>query len=373
MEIFREIFNNHDQRLQEWKEETGKLLFGYLCTYVPEEILYAADILPVRIFPSTEPITKEGYLPQFLCPFIRAILDQALKGKFSFLDGIVQNHTCDGFTHLYAEWNLHIKSTSYSYFLGQPYLTNAPAKAFYQTTLKAFQNWLEVLTIRPITTLAFQNAIQVYNEHRKLLKDLEKYRRGPPPHLLGSEFFEIVRACMVTSKEEGNELVRKFLKTVPDRMPEITPRIQVLVSGGEVEDLEVLKLIEECGAQIVADDLCIGSRYYWDQIQSNPNPLKAIGDRYIDRAQCPCRDIDREKRLNHILEMYRAAGAEGIIFIFQKSCIPHLGDYPYLAEQFTANGIPHLQLILEHDSLQPEQIKNRVEAFIEVVEGKISD
>lgn len=369
MERFREIFTNRHQRLEEWKRQTNDLIFGYLCTYVPEEILYAAGILPIHIIPELDPITEgEGYLAPFLCPYIRAIFDQALKGKYDFLDGIMQNHTCDGMTHLYAEWNLHV-NTKHSYFLGQPYLTNPTAKDFYLKTLKTFVQWLEILITRPITTAALQDAIQTYNEHRQLLRELGSIREKDPPQLLGSEFFEIVRAGMLISKKEINPLIREFLKVAPNRKPEISPRIRALVSGGMIENLAVLQLIEQSGAQIVADDLCIGSRYYWDQIQTNSNPLKAIDDRYIERVACPCRDIDRKKRLNHLLNMYNTSKANGIIFIFQKSCGPHFGDYPFLSEQLNAQKIPHLLLILEHDSLMIEQMKNRIEAFIEMVEG----
>ncbi|NVM30916.1 MAG: 2-hydroxyacyl-CoA dehydratase [Candidatus Helarchaeota archaeon] len=369
MERFRQLFSNRHQHFKEWKDQTDGFIFGYLCTYVPEEIIHAAEMLPIRIFPEIDPITKgEGYLVPFLCPYIRAVFDQALKGKYSYLDGFLQNHTCDGMTHLYAEWNLHVK-TPYSYFLGQPYLNDSAAKEFYQKTLSTFIQWLELLTIHPITTAALQDAIQIYNEHRDLLRELGALRQTDPPKLLGSEFFEIVRAGMVASKSEINPIIKKFLKSWPERQ-DISPKIRVLVSGGELEDLGVLQLIEQSGVQIVADDLCIGSRYYWNQIQYSSDPLKAIGDRYIDRVACPCRDLDRKKRLDHILNMYNTSRAEGIIFIFQKSCGPHLGDYPYLAEQLSAQGIPHLQLILEHDSTMLEQLKNRVEAFIEMVEGK---
>ena len=134
MEGFRKIFANRHQRLEKWKKQTDNLIFGYLCTYIPEEVLHAARILPVRILPETEPITKgEGYIVPFLCPYIRSVFDQALKGKYAYLDGIVQNHTCDGMTHLYSEWNLHVRTT-YSYFLGQPYLSDSAAMASWQET-----------------------------------------------------------------------------------------------------------------------------------------------------------------------------------------------------------------------------------------------
>ncbi|HUX97983.1 MAG TPA: 2-hydroxyacyl-CoA dehydratase family protein [Candidatus Deferrimicrobium sp.] len=370
MERFREIFKNRHQRLVEWKEYTGSFIFGYLCTYVPEEILYAAGMLPIKIIPEIDPITKgEGYLAPFLCPYIRSVFDHALKGKYAYLDGIIQNHTCDGMTHLYAEWNLHVK-TPYSYFLGQPYLDDSAAKEFYLKTLTTFIQWLEVLMVRPITTAAFQDAIQVYNEHRHLLKELGTLRQNQTPHLLGSEFFEIIRAGMVSPKKEINLLIHEFLKEVRNRKLKTNLKIKVLVSGGMIEDLRVLQLIEQSGAQIVADDLCIGSRYYWNLISSDQNPIKAIGDRYIDRVSCPCRDIDRKKRLDHIIDMYKSSQAEGIIFIFQKSCGPHYGDYPYITEYLSANGIPHLLLMLEHESTAIEQMKNRVDAFIEMVEGK---
>lgn len=371
MERFRELFENRKGILQDLKEQTDKLIFGYLCTYVPEEILYAAEMLPIRIFPETEAITsEEKYLAPFLCPYIRAILDQALKGKYSYLDGFLQNHTCDGMTHLYAEWNKHVKP-NYSYFLGQPYLKDSAAKEFYVKTLRTFTQWLEVLTIHPMTSRALLKAIQIYNEHRDLLRQLGLYRQADPPKLLGSEFFEIIRAGMVCPKEEINQLIEDFLGKLKNRQVDITPKIKILISGGEIEDLEILKLIEQCGAHIVADDLCIGSRYYWDQIDlDGKDPLKAIVDRYIEKVACPCRDINRKERFEHIIKMYKDAKAQGIIFIFQKSCGPHLGDYPYLAEQLSTREIPHLQLILEHDSTMISQLQNRIEAFIEMVGGR---
>ena len=49
MQQFQEWAQNRHSYAQNWKEETGGKVMGYFCTYVPEEILYAADILPVRI------------------------------------------------------------------------------------------------------------------------------------------------------------------------------------------------------------------------------------------------------------------------------------------------------------------------------------
>ena len=46
---------NRHEYAQDWQKRTGGKVMGYFCTYVPEEILYAAGVLPVRILGSHEP------------------------------------------------------------------------------------------------------------------------------------------------------------------------------------------------------------------------------------------------------------------------------------------------------------------------------
>jgi len=45
---FRSVTENPQGYAKSLKEK-GRLVSGYLCTHVPEEILYAAGIVPVRI------------------------------------------------------------------------------------------------------------------------------------------------------------------------------------------------------------------------------------------------------------------------------------------------------------------------------------
>ncbi len=50
LDDFKALYTDRHTYAIEWKRaHPGAKVLGYFCTYVPEEILYAADVLPVRI------------------------------------------------------------------------------------------------------------------------------------------------------------------------------------------------------------------------------------------------------------------------------------------------------------------------------------
>ncbi len=96
-----------------WKERTGKNVFGYFCTYFPEELLHAADILPMRILGQKENVSlADAHVQAFICSLVRTSLDAALKDKFDFLDGVVFPHSCDSIQNLADIWRRHFRSNS---------------------------------------------------------------------------------------------------------------------------------------------------------------------------------------------------------------------------------------------------------------------
>ena len=46
---FNDIWELRHEYATDWKKRTGGKVLGYFCTYAPEEVLYAANVLPVRI------------------------------------------------------------------------------------------------------------------------------------------------------------------------------------------------------------------------------------------------------------------------------------------------------------------------------------
>jgi len=93
LDRFREInatFPRTSQLLE--VKERGDRIFGWLCTYTPEEIIHAAGILPVRIVgysQETELDDGTAYLYVNTCSFSRSCFQLAIRGEYDFLDGVV--------------------------------------------------------------------------------------------------------------------------------------------------------------------------------------------------------------------------------------------------------------------------------------------
>jgi benzoyl-CoA reductase subunit C len=94
--------NKDNPAVNEWKTK-GKKIVGFICTQVPEEILYAADILPVRLrAPDCADTTSaDVYMSHLNCTFMRSCLQYMFEGKFNFLDGFIFTNSCDHTRRLY--------------------------------------------------------------------------------------------------------------------------------------------------------------------------------------------------------------------------------------------------------------------------------
>jgi len=173
---------------------------------------------------------------------------------------------------------------------------------------------------------------------------------------------------MLTSKEEHSRLLKQLLGQIEKRVDTPKSGTRLLVSGSVMDNTEMMKIIEGTGANVVADDLCTGSRYFWDLVKSNADPLHAIANRYLDKIPCPF-TVHSEERFKHTLEMAKKYDVEGAIIFVLKFCDTHLFDAPILMEELKAQGLPVLYLEWEHAMSGIAQLKTRIEAFIEMVSG----
>ena len=175
------IYQDRTQRVKELQQE-GRKIFGYLCIYPVTEMLTALDIVPFRLFGDIdEPITKaNNYLPTVVCPFLRSFLDLGLKGRYSFLDGIITSHICDVGAGLPAIWNYAVK-TPYSYHLDMPHTMRESALDYNRKLLDSLQESLEQYTGKKLTREKLVAAIEIHNRQRALVRDLYNLRKTSPP------------------------------------------------------------------------------------------------------------------------------------------------------------------------------------------------
>lgn len=370
---FHDLMINRHQYASEWKEKRGGKVVGYLCSYLPEEILYAAGILPVRILGSHEPqdIT-EPHIFNMYCPFCRDCLAQGLQGRYDYLDGIATGHTCMHMRQVFDSWVKHLP-VSYSYYLYMPaHVQSRHAQDLLLDELKCFKQSVEEWTGNTISNEALDRAIDVYNTNRRLLKQIYELRKSDPPAISGVEAMEVVLTSMFMDKEEHNQLLQQALAELPKRGKSTgKSQIRLMFVGSANDDVEFTRMTEELGSHVVVEDHCTGSRYFWSEVIPEEDRLSAIAACYIHKPPCPQKDLVDRKRFSFLLDLARDYNVQGAIVIQQKFCDPHEFDVPPIRALLEGHGIP--VLFLEFDLTVPVgQFRTRVEAFFEMFQAKVS-
>lgn len=367
MEKFKGWYENRHDYAKEWKKKTGGKVLGYFCTYVPEEILYAADVLPVRILGSHEPLdVTEPHIFGMYCPFCRDCLAQGLKGKYDYLDGIMISQSCLHIRQAFTSWEMHVP-VDFSYYLPMPQNVQSKRSLPYLAgELKTFKEAVEKWTGQTITEDKLKEGIEIMNTSRRLTRELYEKRKAPDPPVSGLDVMYTVVASQMVDKGEYNETLSEWLGNLPDTSGHNGSRIRLMILGSENDDTEFVGMVESLDAVFVVDDHCTGSRYFWNEVTTNGDLLDSIARRYIERVPCPTKDWPKRLRIDHIKKLAKDWNVQGAIVIQQKFCDPHELDNPAIMRELKAVGVP--SQFLELDVTVPVgQFKTRVEAFLEML------
>lgn len=373
LERAQELQQHWGARAKELKAQ-GKKVVGYLCCYPPVEFLTALDLVPFRIQGSVRtPISfADTYLETIMCPFMRSCFDRALQGEYAFLDGFVVPHSCDTVQRIYDIWRAYQK-IPYTHFINVPHMLFPSSYHFFQQELERFQSSLEQFTGKKITTEALQKAIALHNENRALIRELYQLRK--PPLITGTEVLQTIIAGTTVPVAESSQLLREVIAQVRARQP-LPARPRLLLYGSELDDIPFTELVESCGAHIVMDDICTGSRAHWTPVANSADPVAALAERYLNGINCPrtyrrrtgSHQEDLEQRFGYLRDFVREWGVQGVIFYIIRYCDTHELDVPDVKEYLEKTvGVP--ALVIEDDYNLPAygQLRNRVEAFLEML------
>lgn len=367
MEKIKEWVDNRHDYAKQWKEKTGGKVIGCFCSYVPEEILYAADVLPVRMLGSHEPQgVTEPHIFGMFCQFCRDVLFQGLKKRFDYLDGITIGQSCLHLRQAFTSWDLHIP-VEFSYYIPVPHhVQSHRSYPFLVEELKLFKEAVAKWTGKTITDADLDLGIEIVNTTRQLLLDIYMLRKLDNPPLTGEEAMCLVLASQMIDKREFNEYAKGLLTRLKDTQTNRQTGERLMILGSENDDRVFVQMTESLGATFVIEDHCTGSRYFWNLVEPGEDRIAAIAARYVDRPACPTKDWPQRNRLPHLLKLAKDWNVQGAIIMQQKFCDPHELDFVAIKKFLNENDIS--TLFLEFDVTIPiGQFRIRVEAFLEML------
>ncbi len=366
--FYHEAVNDPYAYAAGWKNRQHKPVVAHFCSYTPEEVVWAAGALPLRVFGQSERIVAaDTHLQSYACSLVRGAMEDALAGRLDFADGFVFPHTCDSIQRLSDIWRLNVPHGFHLDAVLPVKLDTPSAKAYMRDVVARFARDLEAKLAISIPDESLRTAVRLYNRLRQGLRDLYRLRSQNPAALPGGSVHAIAQAAMIMDREIFVDGLENLIADIGGRNIARSDRKRLILSGGLCSMPDIYGLIENAGGDVVWDDLCTGSRYFDGVIEDEPGPLAAIADRYRERMVCPAKHMDLTRRGDHLVECVQAHRADGVVFALLKFCDPHAFDYPYMKKMLDAAGVPSLLFEIEDRQFGAGQVRTRCEAFIEML------
>jgi benzoyl-CoA reductase subunit C len=356
----------------------GKKVIGYICSMVPLEIITAAGCIPFRVRGDIhEPITTgDTLLETIVCPYYRSCFDLSAKQKYDFLSGLVIPHGCDSMVRSYSVWSYTLPFP-YFHFVNIPSVCGESSFEFFNAELNTFRKSLEKFVGKKITDEDLAQAIRVHNEYRDRVRSLYEFRKADPPLLSGTELIKVLTVGSSLPVNEASALLDQILEEVGRREKsplEKGPRI--FIDGACVDNIELIKLVEEIGGNVVADTICNGTRDHFPLTDRGGDPTDALSHRYLGKVNCPKTyrenkagtfQGDIESRFGDIGAYAKEFKVDGAILYVYKYCDPFGFEVPARKAYYQSIHVPLLYLEDVYSAGTMGQLKTRIQAFLEMI------
>ena len=363
----------------------GKLALGYSCYFVPEVLLNLDGCFSVRMRAPgiTDTSIATYYMSEKTCMYSRSLLERAIEGGYNFMAALISTETCSMMNRCHEHFEMLnlVKEYNEKFFVSHidsPFVTKDYALKYYEKQLrKHVLNRLSEVYGVDVSDEALLAAIKKHNALCRVVSEIGEYRKLENPPITGYEFhlIELVSECC------PHDLILPYLKETLEelktRKPDEKPwyRVRVVLAGGENDDPEVTKLIEDAGAFVVADRYCFGSLPGREEIEirEGETPLSAVARHYIETNQCP-RFMNPEKvhgRKAYLKQLAEEYHADGLIVQQMKFC--EYWEYERMYCQHVMEedyGLPCMGIEKEYVNTSVGQLRTRFQAFTESLEIK---
>lgn len=372
---FQDVARNPYEPARKWKQENpwGKVV-GYLPMYFPEEMIHATGNLPVGIWGSDEPISlADSRIQTFYCGPARSIVEKGMKGQLAFLDGIVAQDTCLAIRQLSDLMPRCVSRDTWFYGLYIPMLVNSKhARKFARESMLNFKFAFEAFAGDEIELSKLRQSMKLYDKQRTLMRDLYTLRREKPNIIRAREFYAVVMSSMVMPKEEHIAWLENLLKGLASRRPVTDGQTRLVLAGSLCEPVRdsLLDTIEDSGAVIVDDDLDVGFRRFETEVSMDGDPLEALVDAHLTGLPpCPTKMNSEKDWGKNLAQKVKQSRAQGIINIVIRECEPHYFSAPKVRETLQKAKIPEMTWEEEPSAEMIGQLRTRIQAFLEMIQG----
>jgi benzoyl-CoA reductase/2-hydroxyglutaryl-CoA dehydratase subunit BcrC/BadD/HgdB len=366
--------------LEQLREE-GKKVVGWLAYNIPEEIIHALGLIPVRIGQGGDGRLVEvgaRHISTKNCVFVRQALGQFAEKTDPYikqLDLVAIDATCIQLYRLEELINFYFGYKTVVLGVPRNFATKE-GHEYFRKEVEFFTKKLEEFAGVTLEQSKLEETIRLYDGIRKAIKTLYRFQSLDNAPISWREVSGVINAGYNLDRRQYLELLEELIAEAENKRSEQPANqnieARIFISGSLIPpgDTKLVDIIEQLGGRIVGDDLWSGLNFFLNLEIKEPTPY-GVADAYLDRVphgSLPYLDLASDGRLANLKEQLKAFSADGIIYHTLRYC----DAFTFKAGETkdVLGSLPFLEIHTEYSGSDFEAIRTRVEAFIEMIKSK---
>ncbi len=373
------------KRVDELKEakSSGKKIVGYFCCYIPEEIIHAHGMIPLRLSQfgdNNAASIGASYLTANACPFARSCVGIKHSGKndyFELTDMIADAPACMQMRRVLEVFETYFNTKIILISIPRQFYSEK-GQSFFANSLKVFSKKLESESGNAFDSICFNKAVELYRDIRNRQRRLYEYLKSTEPVISWAQVMKAIRAGFLLDRVKYLELLNELVSEVDSATPDknACSNIRLLLAGGMLApgDDKILRIIDEVNGNIVMDELCTGSRGIYVDVKAAD--IAHIARGYLSNIPCgslPYPRLEGDPRHKHLKRIIKDYHINGVIYYTLRFCDAYSFKAAHTREIVSFYNIKFLHINSDHSTSDVHQIRTRIEAFIESIGNGIDE
>ena len=372
MKEFQAVAYNPNKQLADFKAQ-GKKVIGVLPYYAPEELVYAAGMVPMGMWGSNNKTISRAkeYCATFYCTIAQLALEMLLDGTMDQLDGLITPTICDTLRPMSQNFRVAIGEKIPTIFLAHPQNRFAPwGLQFCIDQYTNVRKMLDKISGHEMTDEDIRNAIKVYNASRAARREFVKLASDHCDVVTPTLRSAVLKAAWFMLKDEYTAKLVALNEELK-KLPVCDWKgVKVVTSGIICDNPKLLAIFEENNIAIAADDVAHETRAFRTDADETGDPMMALAKQFADtdyEVLLYDPKSSENRRGEFVANLVKQSGAQGLILFMQQFCDPEEMEYPYLKKALDEAGIPHIKLGVDQQMRDFGQASTAIQAFADVL------